>query len=403
MTNVTKSTVETVILDGAVSQDFLWGAATGAHQTEGNNVASNWWALEHRSDTFVREPSGDAVDSYHRWAEDMDIAAGAGLRDYRFGIEWSRVEPEDGRVSLAAIAHYQRMVSGCRQRGLRPFVTLHHFTVPRWFADSGGWLRDDAVQRFTGYVEAVLPALAGVRHIGTINEPNMVAMFATLSGGGPDQLAGGLPLPDPRVAEVMVAAHRKARETLKAALPEAMVGWGVSVQDVQALSDATDLVQDYVEARDEVFLRAAVDDDWVGVQTYTRIRLGNNDGAPVEVLDDQTRTTLSGWEYYPSALGGAVRRVALAVPGVQIIVTENGIATADDDERIDYTRGALRSLRSAISDGVEVGGYLHWSLLDNYEWGDYQPTFGLVAVDRTTFVRTPKPSLNWLGAQRPTR
>ncbi len=145
--------------------DFLWGVATGAHQTEGNNTSSDWWEFEHAAGTYIGEPSGDAVDGYHRWPDDMDLVAGAGFTDYRFGIEWSRVEPEDGFISRAAVDHYRRMIDGALQRGLRPFVTLHHFTLPHWFGRTGGWQRADAVRRFDRYVDAIAPVLdAGVAH-----------------------------------------------------------------------------------------------------------------------------------------------------------------------------------------------------------------------------------------------
>ena len=119
--------------------EFLWGVATGAHQTEGSNLASDWWEFEHAAGTVIPEPSGDAVDAYHRWEQDMDLAAKAGFTDYRFGIEWSRIEPAEGRISRAELDHYRRMVDGALRRGLRPFVTLHHFTLPAWFSRTGGW------------------------------------------------------------------------------------------------------------------------------------------------------------------------------------------------------------------------------------------------------------------------
>ena len=322
--------------------EFLWGVATGAHQTEGNNIASNWWVIEHAADSFVKEPSGDAVDSYHRWAEDMDLAAAAGFTDYRFGIEWSRIEPEDGLISRAEVAHYRRMVDGAQARGLRPFVTLHHFTLPRWFADSGGWLRPDAADRFVRYIEAIAPVLSdGVEHVGTINEPNIVAIFATLAAGGPEALSRGLPEPDPQTAQAMVDVHRAARQALKAISPEIKVGWGISVQDFQAEPGAATALHDYAYPRDEFFAEASRDDDWVGIQTYTRVRIAVQDGRPVEVLDADAPTTVSGWEYYPPALGGAVRRIAAVVGSVPLIVTENGIATTDDEQRVEYTRGRI--------------------------------------------------------------
>lgn len=381
--------------------EFLWGVATGAHQTEGNNTSSDWWRFEHAPGTPIAEPSGDAVDGFHRWPQDMDLAAGAGFTDYRFGIEWSRVEPEDGFISRAAVDHYRRMVDGALDRGLRPFVTLHHFTLPHWFGRSGGWLRADAAQRFLRYVDAIAPVLdAGVTHVGTVNEPNIVAMFAADTGRGMSALRHGLPLPDPQVAETLVEVHHATRARLKARNPKVAVGWGVSVQDCQAEPGSEDLLADYTRPRDEVFLHAASDDEWVGVQTYTRIRVGRGpDGRPVEVTDPAARRTMNGWEFYPEALGGALRRVAPLVGDVPIIVTENGVATADDDERVEYTSRALQSMRAAMDDGIRVHGYLHWSLLDNYEWGTYATTFGLVAVDRTTLIRTPRPSLAWLGRQ----
>jgi beta-glucosidase len=374
---------------------FLWGTAIGANQTEGNNTASDWWWRETQPDSPVAEPAGDAVDGYHRWREDLDLAADAGFTDYRFGIEWSRIEPADGRISLASVAHYRRIVLGARARGLRPLITLHHFTNPLWFTAGGGWSRPDAVQRFLRYVDALAPVLgAGVERVQTINEPNVVAVLATGATG----LASGLPIPDPVTTDALIAVHHAATERIRRDHPGVLVGWGVSVQDYQPEPGAEAATAAYAHPRDAVFLEAASHDDWVGVQTYTRGRIGA-DGDPV--VDAAVPRTQTGWEDYPDALGGAVRRVARIIPGVPIIVTENGIATDDDDRRIAFTTQALRSLRSAMDDGIDVRGYFHWALLDNWEWGHWGPTFGLVAVDRATFRRTPKPSLAWLGALRP--
>jgi beta-glucosidase len=380
---------------------FLWGAAIGAHQSEGNNVASDWWARENLADSPVAERSGDAIDSYHRWREDMDLAARAGLTDYRFGIEWSRIEPVDGKISLAEVAHYRRMVLGAIERGLRPLVTLHHFTNPLWFTMSGGWLRPDASARFLRYVDAVAPVLAaGVERVETINEPNVVAVFPNLTQ--PGQLAtSGFPLPHEPTARAMIAVHHATRDRLRQSHPGLLVGWGVSVQDYQAQSGAEAALLKYAWPRDEQFLAAAAGDDWIGVQTYTRGVIADVDGEPEPVNDPSVERTQTGWEYYPAALGGAVRRVARVVGDLPILVTENGIATADDSRRIDYLTGALQSLRSAMDDGIDVRGYFTWSMLDNWEWGHWAPTFGLVAVDRATFSRTPKPSLSWFGGLAP--
>ncbi|MEV0588373.1 family 1 glycosylhydrolase [Nonomuraea sp. NPDC050310] len=383
-------------------EGFLWGASTAAHQTEGGNTNSDWWALEHGAlGEYVKEPSGDACDSYHRWREDMDLLAGLGFTDYRFSVEWARIEPAPGEFSRAAIAHYRRMVDGALERGLRPMVTLHHFTCPLWFSRRGGWAAADSGELFARYVEAAAPIFAaGVDHVCTINEPNMVAIMAGIRESGFDLPAAGLPEPDARTAEALVRAHGLAVSAVRALAPGVRAGWSVASQVYQALPGAEEVTAAYRRPREDVYLEAARGDDWLGVQSYTRTRVGPDGPLPAPEMAERT---LTGWEFYPEALGHAVRHAAATAPGVPIIVTENGIATADDERRLAYTTGALAALREAMADGVDVRGYFHWSALDNYEWGSYGPTFGLIAVDRATFARTPKPSAAWLGAAGRTR
>lgn len=384
---------------------FLVGASTAAHQIEGNNTNSTWWAHEHRPGSPVAEPSGDACDSLHRWPDDLDIVAEVGLDAYRFSVEWARIEPAPGAFSKAMVAHYRRIVEGCVDRGIEPVVTLHHFTEPLWFARAGGWTAVGAVERFVAYVRAVAPVLEGVRWVCTINEPNMVAIMARVlrqMRGEADDPASvardvpGAPLPAAHVAttDALVAAHRSARETLATVAPDALVGWTVANQAIGAEPGGEAHAAAFAEAVEDPFLRAARDDDFVGVQAYTRNVFGPD--GPVRDDPEDTRT-LTGWEYWPPAVGEALRHTAELVGDVPLLVTENGIATADDDRRIAYTDGALAAVRSAMDDGIDVRGYLHWSLLDNYEWGSYTPTFGLVGWDRDTFERRPRPSARWLG------
>jgi hypothetical protein len=158
---------------------FLWGASTAPHQIEGGNVGSDFWANEGRVPGMER--SGDACDSYHRYTEDMQLLADAGCNAYRFGIEWARIEPAEGLFSNAELAHYRRMIDTALDLGLTPVVTLHHFTNPRWFAERGGWLADDAVDLFTRYVEQVTRILEGVEWVVTMNEPNMLSMMTALA------------------------------------------------------------------------------------------------------------------------------------------------------------------------------------------------------------------------------
>jgi beta-glucosidase len=329
----------------------------------------------------------------------MDLLAQAGLTDYRFSIEWARIEPERGFILRAELDHYRRMIEGAFGRGLRPMVTLHHFTHPGWFAVDGGWNAPDAIESFGRYVETIVPILDGVEYVCTINEPNILATMHSLGDEGGDALENGLPAPDPAWSDALVAAHERAREILKAARPDLQVGWSIAVQDYQPAPEAESAVAAFAQPRQGIFLDAARADDWVGVQSYTRLRLEIRDGVAVQMRPEpDAERTLTGWEYYPQALGGAVRQVAAAVGDVPIIVTENGIATADDEQRIAYMQGALHALEDAINDGIDVRGYLHWSLLDNFEWGRWEPTFGLIAVDRQTFQRTSKRSLAWLGS-----
>ncbi|MFL1377641.1 MULTISPECIES: glycoside hydrolase family 1 protein [unclassified Nocardiopsis] len=380
-------------------EGFLWGAATAPHQVEGGNVASDIWALEHAPDSPLKELSGDACDSYHRWREDLDIVRDLGLNTYRFGVEWSRIEPAPGEFSAAALAHYRRMIEGCLERGLTPVVTLHHFTSPLWFSAGGGWTGPQGIDLFRRYVRRVLPILDGVPWVCTINEPNMVAMISGLRRTSEDReerrelVAGAMPPPDAEVSRALVAAHHAAREELSA-LPGLRSGWTVANQNFQAVDGAEDLAREWAYSREDLFLDAAREDDFVGVQAYTRVVIGPD--GPVDPAPD-ARRTLTGWEFHPRALEGAIRHTAERTGGVPVLVTENGIATASDEERIEYTRGALAGLGRALADGVDVRGYLHWSLLDNYEWGSWRPTFGLVAVDRETFARTVKPSARWYG------
>ena len=371
---------------------FLWGASTAAHQVEGNNVTSDWWAREHGhqpSPNTIETPSGDAADSYHRYPEDMKLMADAGLNSYRFSIEWARIEPEPGFVSRAQLDHYRRMVDTARDLGLTPMVTLHHFTNPAWIGRDGGWVNPRIVDLFARYVQHTLSVLEDVDLVCTINEPNMVAIMANSDEAFPHV---GLPAGDPTVTEHLTSAHQLAVNILRGDGKKA--GWSVATQAYQPEPGGEEAAAEYGRSREDVFLEAATGDDWIGIQAYTRTKIGRD--GPLAIPDDAERT-LTGWEYYPGALEFGIRRSWERNGGVPIYVTENGIATADDQRRIDYTTGAIQGMQRALADGIDVRGYLHWSALDNYEWGSFAPTFGLIGWDPVTFERRSKPSLGWLG------
>jgi beta-glucosidase len=202
----------------------------------------------------------------------------------------------------------------------------------------------------------------------------------------------GLPPGVAHVTDHLIAAHSRAVELVRGAGGRA--GWAVATQAYQPEPGAESVAREYGWSREDVFLQAAGTDDWVGVQAYTRTRIGPD--GPLSAPPDAERT-LTGWEYYPPAVGEGIRN-AWRLARVPVYVTENGIATADDARRIAYTTGALRAVADCLGAGIDVRGYLHWSALDNYEWGSYRPTFGLIGWDPETFARRPKPSLAWLGA-----
>ncbi|MBF4617489.1 family 1 glycosylhydrolase [Clavibacter sp. VKM Ac-2873] len=373
---------------------FLWGASTAAHQIEGNNLNNDWWQLEQIAAGYI-DASGDALDSYHRYEEDMRLLAESGLTTYRFSIEWARIEPLPGAFSRAELAHYRRMIDTAFGMGLTPIVTLHHFTHPIWFGERGGWLAEDATQTFLRYVEQACTILGDVPYICTINEPNVVAM----NHGAARIMAAGnpypaVPDPDPEIGDALIDAHLKAAPLIRS-LTGAKVGWTVANQAFTATPGAEQEFAEVQHRWEDMYLEAGRGDDYIGVQSYTSQPIDQNGVVPHPEHPDNT---LMGWAYRPDALGAALRHTRDVVGDVPILVTENGIATSDDERRIAYTRGALAGLLDAIDDGVDVRGYCHWSLLDNFEWGRWAPTFGLVAVDRETFKRTPKPSLAWLGA-----
>ena len=375
---------------------FLWGAATAAHQIEGNNINSNWWVHENEPGTTIVEPSGDAADSYHRYREDIRLLASLGLNSYRFSVEWSRIEPERGMLSRASVDHYRRMVDTCLEFGVEPIVTLMHFTVPRWFERDGFWRAPDAAALFARYTELALPIVSsGVRYVCTINEPNIAAMLA----GGEDAsnlVAYGLPKPDLKVADALLESHLWSRAIL-ADVPGVQSGWTIATQAFEASGEggSREKLREIAYPAEDWYLENAAGDDFVGVQAYTRNIVGPEGVRPPA---DDVEKTLTGWEFWPAAAATGVRNAWQLSKHTPVMVTENGIATADDSRRIDYTRGALEGLHDCLNEGITLLGYQHWSALDNYEWASgFAPTFGLIGWNKETFERTPKPSALWYG------
>jgi beta-glucosidase len=373
---------------------FVWGTATAAHQIEGGNTNNDWWQFEHDPTSGCVDVSGDACDSYHRYGEDIALVAGLGLSAYRFSLEWSRIEPEEGEFSMAALDHYRRMAAACHERGITPVVTFHHFTHPRWLAAAGTWEAPHAVDRFARYCERAIAHLGDlIGMAATLNEPNVVATMGWRLGIFPPRVRDRARRE--AVNDTLVAAHRAGVEAIRSGPGDPPVGLTLSMTDYQLQPGGEEWLERIRRPSEDVFLEATEGDDFVGVQTYTRMRvgpdgaLGGEEGVP---------TTQMGYEFWPEALEGTIRRAWHKTGGLPVFVTENGIGTGDDAARIEYVRRALHGVSRCLDDGLDVRGYFYWSLLDNFEWVlGYGPTFGMVAVDRQSFARTPKPSASWLG------
>ena len=398
-------------------QNFLWGTATAAHQVEGSNLNSDFWVLEHIPGTFFKEPSGDACDHYHRYRQDIALLAGLGFNAYRFSVEWARIEPEEGEFSLAALEHYRDMLLACREHDLTPIVTFHHFTSPRWLMASGGWEDPRTPDKFARYCERTTLYLGDL--IGaacTINEANLPAFLhkmgymppveklhrmrwwraaAKALGTRSEGLAPFLYSVSPAAVEIILTAHHRAVEAIRSGPCNFPVGITLALQDIQPVAGGEAKAAELSREINDIYLERLQGDDFVGVQSYSRMRCGPEGPLPPQA---DVELTQMGYEFWPEALEATIRH-AIAVSGLPVLVTENGIGTTDDARRIAYVQRALRGVLNCLEDGLEVRGYTYWSAFDNFEWSlGYRPTFGLVAVDRMTQVRTLKPSARWLGA-----
>ncbi|HEX9992702.1 MAG TPA: family 1 glycosylhydrolase [Acidimicrobiales bacterium] len=374
---------------------FVWGTATAAHQVEGGNWNNDWWAWEHDPASPCVEPSADACDAWHRYPDDLRLLGGLGFGSYRFSVEWSRIEPEDGEWSRVALDHYRRLCATCLEHGLDPVVTFHHFTTPRWLAARGGWSDPATADRFARFCETATRAFGDLMtRACTLNEPNIVATMGYLAGVFPP----GAKDPDlrRRANDTFVDAHGKAVEAIKGVV-DVPVGLTLAMADHQAVGgpEAEQRRARILRNFEDVYLEAVRGDDFLGVQTYSRVRIGPEGELGPE---DGVETTIMGYEFWPEALEATLRRAWDETAHVPLLVTENGIATDDDTRRVEYVARALAGVLRCLDDGVDVRGYTYWSALDNFEWAlGYGPTFGLIAVDRATQERVVRPSARWLG------
>ena len=420
-----------------LKKEFLLGAATAAHQVEGNNIHSDFWTMETLPGTTYAEPSLDAVDHYHKYEEDITLLAETGCNAYRFSIEWARIEPEKGKFDEREIAHYRSVLQYCHQLNVTPIVTLHHFSSPKWLISAGGWESEDTIGYFEQYTRYVISELGDlIPYVCTINEANMGGQIAkimeSIKASKEEEGEQEKSSPDVQVGlntdaqqaqmetyfralgeafqlnprkihpflapqtkkgeEIVMHCHQASRKAIKELNPDIQVGVTLSIYDHQAVPGGEHRMEqeqydDFIQ-----YLPYLEKDDFLGVQNYSRKIHGPN-GVLRET--EITRLTKMGYEFYPEALGNVLRFVT-KFWNKPLLVTENGLSTEHDPERIEFIERAVEGVKQAKAEGVPVIGYLYWSLLDNFEWQlGYTQIFGLIAVDRLTQIRQPKKSLTF--------
>ena len=389
---------------------FLWGSATAGHQIEGGNIHSQAWYQEQQPDFFKDDPqhltravSGHACDHYRRYRDDVALLADLGHKAYRMSIEWSRIEPQEGQWDHAALAHYLDLLERLGENGIQVFVTLHHFTHPLWFDQLGAFTKAENLRFFERYLTVLLPKISAfVSGWNVFNEFNQ---WGGLWGG-------------PEIAQLkfnMLRAHAlgyhliKQYSTAPVSSAHAFVHWFPRRyhddldRRMAAHADFVtnefffhalrtgELVYPQVDAGFDPDVKGSL--DYWAVNYYTRhmadARKADLQGARFRHKElKMIPMPFYLEEMYPEGLIANLERLR----DYPVYITENGVAADDDRFRIVYLALHLAALKEALDRGVDVRGYFHWSLLDNYEWTSFVPRFGLVAVDFTTFQRTPKPS-----------
>ena len=397
---------------------FFWGAATSSHQVEGGNI-NNWseWeartaekrALKHAktpSHTFLKKwpphilksfpnplrsenyLSGRACDHYNHYKEDFDIAKKLGHNAHRFSIEWSRIEPEEGKFNQKEIDHYKEVVRALRQHKLEPFITLWHWTLPSWLSKKGGVLAECAIHRFERYAEKMVKELGGnVRLWITINEPDIYSLQSYLRGKWPPEKQNIISFC--RSRQRLAAIHSAAYRKIKNIQPEAQVGAALNLVFFESGGGVINNILTFLADKfwnywDLESIKNA--SDFIGLNYYfhNRIDYGINKNANKEISD-------IGWEIYPEGIYRVLKN--LKKYNLPVYVTESGLADARDAHRANFIKNHLYWVKRAVNEGVDVRGYFYWSLLDNFEWDKgFWPRFGLVEVDYKTMARKIRPS-----------
>jgi len=373
-------------------QNFLWGAATSAHQVEGNNRNNDWWEWEQAHKNL--ESSGEACDHYTLFREDFDLAKSLGHNAHRLSLEWSRIEPEEGKFSEREINHYITVLKALREQNFQVALTLHHFTLPLWFSQKGGFLNHKSRYYFTRFVETVVKKFSDYVDLWiTINEPNVYAGFGYLQGKWPPGEKNFHKFK--RALKNLVKSHKKAYAKIHALLPEARVGIAKNFVYFEPAKSFFDKIACRLADKfwNHLFYKKTKGyHDFLGVNYYYRDFIRTKLHRPFYQTENESQNISDlGWEIYPEGLYQILLK--LKKYNLPIYVTENGIADKQDSLRPQFITQHIEAISRALAQNVPVHGYFHWSLLDNFEWAHgFTPRFGLVDIDYKTQKRTPRES-----------
>jgi len=379
--------------------NFLWGAATSAHQVEGHNH-NDWTEWEKLGLVKNHDRSGQACGHYERFHEDFALAKKLGHNAHRFSLEWSRIEPRPGVYDLEAIEHYRQVLEELHHSGIEPIVTLHHFTLPIWVARYGAWSNQRMVDDFGRYVMTIVKTLGPlIKYWVTINEPTVITSLGYLTGIWPPQKHSWV---QAWVAiRRMVTAHKLAYQIIHRHYPDARIGVANNLSDFVPAQQRNLLDRGLAGQARYWHNRWWLDQtyqtqDFIGLNYYFHHPVHFQPTLSITKLmrpvpDPRVLTSDLGWEIHPA---GMLRLIEwLQQYQRPIIITENGIADAADHLRAAYIRDHVKVLAIARQRGYDIRGYLHWSLLDNFEWREgFSPRFGLIEVDYHTLKRTIRPS-----------
>jgi len=408
---------------------FLWGASTSSHQVEGNTrnqwtqweeahaerlaknakkrmerlhtlgMAPKWETIATHALTPSNYLSGEGTAHYQKFGTDFSLLKSLNMNAFRFGIEWSRVEPQEGQWDQGAIDHYRRYIAQLKSLGIEPVLTIWHWTIPIWFADKGGFAKKQNLHNFYAYVAKIAQELGDeVQYIIILNEPNVYSLASYVVGFWPPEKKNvlvGL-----RVYRNLAEAHKHAYTILKGTTKNTNIGIAMALSQSYAYNERNPINKLTVGLKDYLWnwwflnrIRKSL--DFIGVNFYAADHLDwrlrqKNPSSPHSDL---------GWYMEPSALFDILVQTTRRY-GLPIIVTENGLADGHDTHRKWWIKETIDAMQKALTAGVPLKGYLHWSLLDNFEWAyGWWPKFGLVEVDRTTMKRTVRGSAKWFGKE----